>query len=128
MSNVLDIIKKENKICYFLGDYNLDLFNAEKHIKTGEFVDLMFSHHFIPLINKPTRVREKSATLIDNIFTNNVMSSTQGILFTDISDHFPIFYGCSSLCIDSSPQYIVKSPIQGTRKCLVHQTFFAVSG
>ena len=74
-----------------------------------KFVELMFANHFVPLINKPTRVKETSATLIDNIFTNNVgADSIQGIFYTDISDHFPIFYGCSSLCIDASPQYVTK--------------------
>ena len=35
-----------------------------------------------------------SATLIDNIFTNNIYSShsiTSGIFFNDVSDHLPIF-------------------------------------
>ena len=33
-----------------------------------------------------------SATLIDNIFTNNIKTlSSSGLLFTDISDHLPIF-------------------------------------
>ena len=92
MTLVMEKVKKENKYCYLLGDYNLNLLNAEKHNKTGEFVDLMFSYHFVPLINKPTRVRENSATLIDNIFTNNITSDAkQGIFYTDISDHFPIF-------------------------------------
>ena len=68
MSSVLEKIKRENKFCYLLGDYNLNLLNVETHCKTGEFIDLMFSHHFLPLINKPTRVSTNSATLIDNIF------------------------------------------------------------
>ena len=45
-----------------------------------------------PLISKPTRITSSTATLIDNIFTNNLehrMSS--GILYTDLSDHLPIF-------------------------------------
>merc|ERR1712208_254324 len=36
-----------------------------------------------------------SATLIDNIFTNdhiNLNTALKGILVTDISDHYPVFY------------------------------------
>ena len=52
----------------------------------------MFSFHQVPLINKPTRITANSITLIDNIFTNKIDSNYfQGIFYTDISDHFPIF-------------------------------------
>ena len=43
---------------------------------------------FYPLINKPTRITDSSATLIDNIFTNVHNTETKsGIWITDISDH-----------------------------------------
>ena len=106
---LLEKIKNENKHCYLLGDFNLNLLNIDKHTKTGEFVDLMFSYHLVPLIDKPTRVRETSATLIDNIFTNNItVESSQGLFYTDLTDHFPVFYCCPSLSIESSPKYITK--------------------
>ena len=40
------------------------------------------------------RVKSGSATLIDNIFTNKMFDNAcQGIImFTDITDHLPIFY------------------------------------
>ena len=37
ISTVLAYIKKENKFCYFLGDYNLDLLNSNTHSHTGLF-------------------------------------------------------------------------------------------
>ena len=55
----------------------------------------MYSLCLYPLIDKPTRVTESSATLIDNIFTNELRHNlTCGILFNDISDHLPIFALC----------------------------------
>ena len=45
-------IKQENKICYLLGDYNINLFDMEKHIPTSEFIESLFSYEFIPFINK----------------------------------------------------------------------------
>jgi hypothetical protein len=49
----------------------------------------------MPLILRPTRITEHTATLIDNIFTNdieNIESSTNGIIFSDISDNLPIVH------------------------------------
>ena len=77
-----------------LGDNNINLLNVDKHAPRQDFADAMFSHCFFPVINKPTRVTE-SATLIDNIFYNNYVensNSLAGILYTDISDHFPVYH------------------------------------
>ena len=47
---------------------------------------------FHPLITKPTRITSYSATLIDNIFTNDSeFRAKSGIIITDISDHPPVF-------------------------------------
>ena len=87
----MDCIKQEKKILYLTGDYSINLLNYDTHKYTKEFLDLMFSNSFIPLIDKHTRVQttaiKKTATLIDNIFTNNLidhLDSHQGIFFTDI--------------------------------------------
>ena len=46
----------------------------------------------MPLIQKPTCITHSSATLIDNIFTNYCdLSIESGTLFSDISNHLPIF-------------------------------------
>ena len=48
----------------------------------------------MPFFNRLTRITYYSATLIDNIFVNNPSIMQQlisGILFSDISDHLPIF-------------------------------------
>ena len=52
----------------------------------------LFSHAFIPLISNPTRLTSYSATLIDNIFTNNLSQNVlNGIVVNDLSDHLPVF-------------------------------------
>ena len=51
----------------------------------------MSTESFLPLITKPTRIRDTSATLIDNIFTNVLPHPNSAIIISDISDHFPIF-------------------------------------
>ena len=75
-----------------MGDFNLDLLHCDHHAYTQEFIDSLFSHMFIPLINKPTRLTSHSATLIDNIFTNCFTQNiVNGIILNDLSDHLPVF-------------------------------------
>ena len=69
--------------------------NHDSHLDTGAFVDVLSSYSFVPLITRPTRVTATTATLIDNILTNNVENinhSDQGILVTDVTDHYPVFH------------------------------------
>ena len=85
-------ISKENKLFYIMGDFNLDLFNCHSHLFVTEFLDIMYSNMFFPLITRLTRITSNTATLINNIFTNHLDNySFRGLLFTDISDHLPMF-------------------------------------
>ena len=85
-------VRKEKKDIYLMGDYNIDLLHHQSHNKTNEFLETMFSHNMYPLISKPTRINTRSCTLIDNIFMNAFHENVEtGLLYTDISDHFPIF-------------------------------------
>ena len=70
ISNTLQIIDNEKKMCYIMGDFNLNLLNKDTHNKTADFLEILFSHSYLPMINRPTRVRTESAILIDNIFSN----------------------------------------------------------
>ena len=91
--DLMDRIVRKNKTCYLAGDYNINLLNHETHQLTAEFLNIMYSNSFISLINRPTRVTEHSAMLIDNLFTNgltNIVRSLQGILISDMTDHFPV--------------------------------------
>ena len=82
-----------------MGDYNINLLNCTSYSNTSDFVNVMFSSSFLPLINRPTRISETSVTLIDNILTichGDKGEHLSGILPTDISDHFTIFHLISS--------------------------------
>ena len=95
LSDILNSVKKENKLFYLLGDLNIDLFKHDVHRPTSEFLDTMYSYNVYPLITKPTRVTSSSATLIDHILSNNIDVSSghmQGILCTSMSDRFAIFH------------------------------------
>ena len=56
---------------------------------------MLHVNSFISLINRPTRIKKESATLIDNIFTScytDLENWFQCLLYTDITDHFPIIH------------------------------------
>ena len=65
-------IDKENKVCYLMGDFNVDLLKSESHDYSNRFAEQLFTFSFSTHITKPTRVTSHTATLIDNIFTNNI--------------------------------------------------------
>ena len=82
-------ISSENKLIYLAGDFNIDILkNNEKYI--DNFLDLIYSYSLYPLILRPTRITDKSETLIDNILTND-LNNIGGILMFDTSDHLPNF-------------------------------------
>ena len=95
ISDVMNVIQKERKLCYLLGDLNIDFLKADDHRATGELLDVLYCNNVFPLITKPTRVTSTTATLIDHIITNNFvddMVHIQGILCTSISDHYAVFH------------------------------------
>ena len=92
IDSIFQILAKENKIHYLLGDFNIDLLKDETHRPTSDFLDLIYSYHLVPTILKPTCITETSATIIDNIITNSNENIKTGIIVTDITDHFPTVY------------------------------------
>ena len=90
-NDILSRISKDNKQCYVMGDFSLDLLQYNHHTPTQEFIDTLFSLAFIPLISNPTRLTSYSVTLIDNIFTNNLSENVlNGVVLNDLSDHLPV--------------------------------------
>ena len=68
----IEAIHQEGKLCLFMGDFNIDLFQ--------------------PQILQPTRITSHSATLIDNIFLNSIEHYLiSGNLIYDLTDHLPNF-------------------------------------
>ena len=91
-SDLMGIISKERKQCILMGDFNLDLIKVDTHNQTKDFVHSLYTNAFYPTISKPTRVTDHSATLLDNIITNITgYCIKSGVLYNDISDHFPVF-------------------------------------
>ena len=85
-------INREKKQCYLMGDFNIDALKVGQNNLSDNFMNQLLSSSFYPLITKPTRITQNSATLIDNILTNSFdQNGVNGVLFSDLSDHLPVF-------------------------------------
>ena len=88
---IVDTVKSYNIPFYIVGDFNL---NLHKHKETNvvNIINIFYSHSFFPTITEPTRVTKTSASIIDHLWINNLHNyQSRGIIYTSISDHFPIF-------------------------------------
>ena len=75
-----------------MGDFNINLYNYYSHTETNDFINLMVSNYLLPHTLHPTRLTDHSATIVDNIFSNNCeLDTLGGNLLSQISDHFSNF-------------------------------------
>ena len=86
------IFSKADEI-QLLGDININLLNFHMHTGTSEYVNILNSFGLQSLITLPSRICQKSATLIDHISSNSKenLNSTSGLILVHISDHLPVF-------------------------------------
>ena len=50
--------------------------------------------YYRKLIHPPTRVSGYSSSILDNIYTNQALHEENGVIMTDITDHYSIFIVC----------------------------------
>jgi hypothetical protein len=105
LDNVLNEIAKlikTKEILMIVGDFNIDLIKIAQHNNTHNFFNVLLAQNLVPVITKPTRLTEFSSTLIDNIFISNFKNSKfnykSGIIYNDLSDHFPCFISFNFNC------------------------------
>ena len=97
-----------------MGDDNVNTLTELKGntMQMQEFSNIFSTFYYHKLINLPTRERNQSTTLLDNIYTNITDcydTGTSGILkFLAQSDHYPIFTTRKAKAIPKSIEYIYK--------------------
>ena len=92
MNLTIEKIHQENKLCLFMGDFNIDLLKIDTHITSEKFINDLGSFFFQPQILQPTRITDHSSTLIDNIFFNSIEHFIiSGNVVYDLTDHLPNF-------------------------------------
>ena len=90
LGSVLSHLKPNTK-CFIYGDFNYNLLQAENRY-TSKIIETMFDDCFYSLINKPTRITNSSATVLDHVWTNIYSQVIKAkILLHPISDHLPLF-------------------------------------
>ena len=108
---VIEKFTATGKSLCIMGDFNLDLLKIESSCYSRDFFLSLQSCYLIPSIDKPTRVYNNSATLIDNIFINMPERVTiSGNIISDITDHF------SQFCIFKSTKDKIEIPIKQQRR------------
>ena len=96
MDNTLALISKQKLSCLIAGDINIDLKNFHIHLDTKAYLDTLILNNFLPVVAMPTRITERSATIIDHIYYSNGTKNegnaiTAGNFWSDITDHLPNF-------------------------------------
>ena len=93
-NNIIEKSVSAKKISYMIGDFNMNCLKYHENAKTKCFYDNIFEKGAIPIIYRPTRISEHSASLIDNILTAGIFNNSlkKGIITSDVSDNFPIFF------------------------------------
>ena len=81
-----------NSTFYILVDLNINSSSINRSPSAKRFLNTLLSCGAFPLITKPTRITDNSATIIDHIITNDYEHCIiPGIVKTiEISDHHPI--------------------------------------
>ena len=92
LESCLSQVMKENKELYICGDFKFDLLKINTDHYTQHFFNLLCSYGFLPHIRQPTRVTDNTASVIDNIFSNNIHDNIIcGNILLTLYEHFSQF-------------------------------------
>ena len=95
MNCLIEMFESINRNKYreiiIVGDFNYDLTRFESDQNVQYFLDTIQSHSLFPLISKPTRITDNTASLLDNILITRPVDFIAGIILSTLSDHFPVF-------------------------------------
>ena len=96
LGSTLEKIEQLTISTYVAGDLNIDLLKYESVDLIKKYFDNLVIHSCLPLILQPTRITERSTTLIDHMYMcpgkyYEMPSISSGNIITDITDHLPNF-------------------------------------
>ena len=103
LSDSLEYFSNHNNNIYLMGDFNIDLLKYENCKYSQTLLQCMQSFSMLPTTDKPTRVYGSSATLTDNIFTNNLTNNISSFHFHFISAFSYMIYFIAELRARSAP-------------------------
>ena len=106
---LLQILDNEHKELIIVGDLNCDFLSNNLSNHTKRFNDIVNIFQLTQLIDQPTRITEKTASLLDVALVNNPEKiSHSGVLHVGISDH-SLIYVCRKMIPNLLSQEILKT-------------------
>ena len=84
-----------------MGDFNVNTISEFTGTtpQYPQFTNIFLAHYYRKLIHLPIRVSGNSSSILDNIYTNPPLHEENGVIMTDITDHYSIF----TVCDDPEP-------------------------
>ena len=111
LETILSNAYLNSKTVIIAGDMNINVLNLENNEVNG-YLNCMSSFHYIPVVTLPTRIAvtdgNRTATAIDHIFINKLISFTSAVFDYDLSDHCGVTINCQLEEILTSSQTKVK--------------------
>ena len=76
---------------YIVGDFNINIDDKNRSVNSDMYLNMISSNGGFFPIDKHTRVKGNSRSLIDHVITNDISNTIFPCVFiSDISDYFPI--------------------------------------
>ena len=93
LSNCITDYNEHNINYFILGDLNINTSLINRSLDAMRFINTLLSCGAFPIITKPTRVTDTTATIIDHIITyvTNHKILPGVIKTSEVSDHYPVF-------------------------------------
>ena len=94
------------------GDINISLTSYESS-QVKKYIDDLAEMQLIPVITLPTRINDNTATCIDHFYIRqskklHKKTLKTGILFSDVSDHLPIFLNIGKIKPNTSERKYIR--------------------
>ena len=106
---LLDKLSNENKDIMIMVDFSINLIKCNDDKNISNFLDIILSHSFLPVITTPTRITRNTKNLIDNLFYNKPPNGTIcGNLSRIIPDHLIQFLIQPSKFTKKSPHLVYR--------------------
>lgn len=103
-----------------VGDFNIDMLRCDR--AASELTEALEVFGLQRLINEPTRVTVKSATLLDVIlFSNDELVSNSGVLENDFSDHSLVFVELQILQERNTPLFKTYRDFRGFSELVFYE-------
>ena len=98
-SDCMEKLADEKKRFYIIGDINIDINRTNQNSPQADrYMQVITSNGAFSLTTKPTRVTDKTATVIDHIITNDTAhSSLPRVIRTSLTDHYAIMCKISKI-------------------------------